>query len=113
MSHFKFAFRQLLKNPVFTVVAVFTLALGIGANAAIFSIINTILFKPLHIPHPEQLVGVYQHEKTNPDSFSLFSYADFADLRSVKESAFTDLFAFGVASVGLQGELTERLSATL
>jgi putative ABC transport system permease protein len=113
MSDLKFAFRQLLKNPGFTIVAVVTLALGIGANATIFSIINTVLFKSLHVPHPEQLVGVYQHDKDNPDSFSLFSYADFADLRSGNEAAFTDLFALGVASVGLQGDLTERLSASL
>src|SRR5579859_1657936 len=113
MFNLKFAFRQLFKNPGFTVVAVVTLALGIGANTTIFSIINTILFKPLKVPHPEQLVGIYQHEKDNPDSFSLFSYADFADLRSGKEAAFTDLFAFGVASVGLQGDLTDRLSASL
>jgi putative ABC transport system permease protein len=113
MSDLKFAFRQLFKNPGFTIVAVVTLALGIGANTTIFSILNTILLKPLHVPHPEQLVGVYQHEKDNPESFSLFSYADFADLRSAKEAAFTDLFAFGIASVGLQGDLTERLSASL
>jgi putative ABC transport system permease protein len=113
MNDLKFAFRQLTKTPGFTTVAVLTLALGIGANATIFSIINTILFKPVNVPHPEQLVGVYQHDKDNPNSFNLFSYADFTDLRSGKEAAFTDLFAFGVASVGLQGDLTERLSASL
>jgi putative ABC transport system permease protein len=109
----KFAFRQLAKTPGFTAVAILTLALGIGANATIFSIINTILFKPVNVPHPEQLVGVYQHDKDNPESFNLFSYADFTDLRSGKDAAFTHLFAFGVASVGLQSDLTERLSASL
>src|SRR5438045_356735 len=61
--------------------------------------------------HPEQLVGIYQHDRDNPDSFRQFSYPDFVDLRSGKDLAFTDLFAFRFTSVGLQGELTERISA--
>jgi putative ABC transport system permease protein len=54
MYDLKFAFRQLLKNSGFTAVAVMVLALGIGANATIFSIINSILIKPLQVRHPEQ-----------------------------------------------------------
>src|SRR5207249_9681340 len=111
MNDLKFAFRQLLKNPGFTVIAVMVLALGIGANTTIFSIINSILIKPLPVRQPEQLVGVYQHDRDNPDSFNQFSYPDFADLRSGKDVAFTDLFAFRFTSVGLQGDLTEKISA--
>src|SRR5438132_8246092 len=59
MNDFKFAFRQLLKNPGFTAVAVLTLALGIGANTAIFSFVNTILLRPLPFKEPERLVMVY------------------------------------------------------
>src|SRR5204862_7925686 len=56
MNDLKFAFRQLLKNPAFTAVAVLTLALGIGANTAIFSLIDAVLLKMLPVKNPEQLV---------------------------------------------------------
>src|ERR1044071_9656972 len=59
MNDLKFAFRQLVKNPGFTAVAVITLALGIGANTAIFSLVNAILFRPLPFKDPERLVMVF------------------------------------------------------
>src|SRR5215813_2200829 len=58
MNDFKFAVRQLLKNPGFTTVAVLTLALGIGANTAIFQLLNAVRLKTLPVSKPQELVEI-------------------------------------------------------
>src|SRR5258708_18503612 len=57
---FRFGFRQIVRSPGFATIAIFTLALGIGANAAIFSLVNAIILRPLPYPNPEQLIGLGQ-----------------------------------------------------
>ena len=80
----RYGIRMLAKAPGFTVIAVLTLALGIGANAAIFSVVNSLLLHPAGIGHPERVVAVRAHyEKLNLDSI-VISAPDFKLLRSDK-----------------------------
>jgi putative ABC transport system permease protein len=96
-----YSIRRLLKNPGFTAVAVLTLALGIGANSAIFSVINAVLFRPLPFPEPDRLVGVYQVWK---GSREVMSPANFLDVRqqskTLEDAAAVDNTEFTLTGVG-------------
>src|SRR5208283_1027917 len=86
----RYAFRMLRKNPLFTAIAVCSLAIGIGANSAIFSLADAILLRPLPVLHPSQVVNV---EMTSPsDSREGVSYRDYVDFRD-KNRSFDSLVA--------------------
>ena len=88
MSDLRFAFRQLFKNPAFTIIAGIALALGIGANTAIFSVVNAVLLRPLPYPEPERLILL--REKTSVFDSGSVSYPNFLDWREAQRS-FTDI----------------------
>lgn len=85
----RFAFRSLFKHPGFTLIAVITLALGVGANSAIFSLVNATLLQPLPVSQPDQLVYVF-----SGNANSVFSYLDYAEMRD-RQQVFDGFIAWG------------------
>ncbi len=87
------AVRVLSKNPGTTAIAVCTLALGIGANTAIFSLLNVVVLRSLPVPHPEQLVSLGTTIADNVNGDEPFSLAMFQEL-SQQQQVVSDLFAY-------------------
>ena len=98
----RLAFRRLRQNPGFSAVAVLTLALGIGANTAIFSVINAALLRPLPVAHAAELVSV--NETMGGSTVPMFSYPNYRDLRD-RNTVLSGLatYTFLPASLGLPG----------
>src|SRR6266403_795670 len=92
MGDLRFALRMLAKAPGFAIIAVLTLTLGIGANSAIFSVIDAVLLRPLPFPKPNELIAVWSkvQEDTEREAGSFPDYADIRDQSQTVES----LFAF-------------------
>src|SRR5262249_6628157 len=98
MHDFRSALRQFRKSPGFTSVAVLTLALGIGANVAIFSVVNTVLLRPFAFSHPDRLVWISSQLPTNPRApFSLPEFCDYRD----QNALFDGLAAVGTYNANL------------
>ncbi|MFZ0639952.1 MAG: ABC transporter permease [Candidatus Acidiferrales bacterium] len=98
----RYAFRMLTKSPGFTIVAVLTLALGIGANTAIFSVVNAVLLRPLPFPQSSQLVSVESFDTINKTPHGSSSYPDFFDLRS-QNQVFSHMASFHDSTYTLTG----------
>jgi len=109
----RYGTRMLASKPGFTAAAVLVLALGIGANSAVFSLINAFLLKPLHIVKPEELVGLYSRDTKHPDAYRAFSYPNYVDIRD-NNQAFSSVAALNMALVGVQeGDATRRTFASV
>src|SRR5438105_1758325 len=100
----RYAIRQLAKHPGFTLVSALTLGLGIGANTAIFSVVNALLLRPLPYPHSERLVLLRERSETF-ESGSV-SYPNYLDWRAAQRG-FTDLALFRRDRANLSGRMGE------
>jgi putative ABC transport system permease protein len=98
----KYAARMLIKKPGFTAIAVLTLALGIGANTAIFSVVNAVLLQPLPFPQPERLVDVWMTGLKGNIGKGSVSYPDFADFRA-QNHTFEHMAGFNTNDFTLTG----------
>ena len=113
INDIRYALRMLTKNPAFAAVVVLTLALGIGANAAIFSLLDQVLLQSLPVANPDQLVVLSAYEAKQPERDSSFSYPMYQDLRD-RNSAFSGVIARGGAQMNVSyGDQTERVSGEL
>jgi len=100
LQDLRYALRQLRKSPGFTAVAVLTLALGIGANTAIFSVVNAVLLNPLPFPNEDRLVSMFEG-KENFSNYSI-SYPNFLDWQR-DNRAFEAVAAYGWADGAITG----------
>jgi predicted permease len=99
LQDLRFGFRTLAKTPAFTIVAIVVLGIGIGANSAMFSLVNALLLKPL-AGQADELVGLYSHDRTKPGSYRAFSYWNYADIRD-NNDIFASLAAHTFSMVGV------------
>jgi predicted permease len=104
----RYGLRMLRKNPGLTAVVVTTLALGIGANTALYSVVNAVFQRGLPAPSADRLLGLSFHQDNNASQFN-FSYPDFEDIRK-QENCFSQMFAYRIGLDGLdQGNRPEQI----
>ncbi len=107
----RFGLRALRKNPAFTFVALVTLALGIGANTAIFSVVHTVLLRPLPFDQPDRVVQIWESRQDRGWNRASFTHANFWDFRELNKT-FDEIGTYHFESLNLTGyEFPERLRA--
>jgi len=108
LQDIKFGLRMMRRSPGFTAVAVLVLTLGIGGTAAMFGIINALVWRPIAAQEPARLVRIYSKDKKPTGGYRSFSYQNYTEVRE-KNSAFTDVAAFSVCMVGVnEGDLIRK-----
>jgi putative ABC transport system permease protein len=107
MNDFRFAVRQLCKSPGFTLLAIVTLALGIGVNSAIFALVNGVVLRPMIPLRANEVVGIFTARQNASHDYRQFSHTEYRDLRENGSDLFVDLAAleFGVAGIGRDHEM--------
>ena len=107
MNDFRFAVRQLCKSPGFTLLAIVTLALGIGVNSAIFALVNGVVLRPMIPLRANEVVGIFTARQNASHDYRQFSHTEYRDLRENGGDLFVDLAAleFGVAGIGRDHEM--------
>ena len=109
----RLGFRLLLRQRGFAAVAVLVLAFGIGANTAVFTLVDALVLKPRPGVPDHELTGVYSRDRTRPDAYRSFSYPNYVDLRD-RQDLFASLTAHTFALVGqTEGDQTRRIFANL
>ena len=112
LQDLRYAFRLLAKSPVFTAVAAISLALGIGANSAIFSLVNVAILKPIPVEEPSTLASVFMTDERNPGNLPL-SHLNYKDLRD-QNQVFSAMAAFTFAQVNWSnGNESEQIPTQL
>jgi predicted permease len=108
MTDIRYALRQLVRSPGFTIVALFSLAVGIGANTTVFTVANALLFRPMDVSQPEAMVRVYNGHH------SPFTFRGFMDLRQ-RTTSFSEVIAeeFFAAAFQSQGSDAQRAAVQL
>ncbi len=106
LQDLRYALRQLIKHPGYTAAAVGTIALGLGANTAIFSVVNAVLLRPLTYPRPDQLVIVWERNRSGAQATNVVNPGNYLDWRD-RATTFTDLAAITWSSMTFTGDAPE------
>jgi hypothetical protein len=109
LTDIRYAVRWLGNSPGFTLVAVASLALGIGFNTALFTVVDALLFKPLPVSAPERLVDVFTSDSTGSVTFSTSSYPDYLDLNA-QNDVFDGMVGYSPMLAALNLENRSRLA---
>jgi predicted permease len=110
LRDFRFALRQFGRSPSFAITAILTMALGIGANTAIFSLVNSLLRKPLPVANPAQITTLTPRENNGPLQ-AVFSWNEYKEVRTHSSRSFSDVIAYtiGLDGLAVPGQQPDRL----